>query len=372
LAAAIKNAQRIGWQVDGVVVCKILKLRKHHRSSCQPYVFYGLEDVTPGDADLGGAEGSSSRKWHLSGRVVASVTIPADFYVLRAKAWAAASEKYGWDSQVLDGGDRLGDQIRDTLAAVHVPNNFVAIAKKEEARASMLRPEKPRKYAAIARKIQEGLGDRVAMTRSRCYHALTGCPRDLRQYLNIEFLGRLEPLVGVDLHACYYLALVSEMPDCLEKDVLAILLKRRMFFDRIAVEAGFDTDTSGGRASFKVALAREFLFVKNRGWPLDKRPVAAAVHKMFPIFASTVLDLQRTRTAGELSDWLCAVESRIVLDRVMLWCRDSEIPALPLHDAVYCPASSAAKVREMLIEAGKSVLGFAPGVRIEHPHLGTV
>ncbi|MDX1928864.1 MAG: hypothetical protein SFV81_20200, partial [Pirellulaceae bacterium] len=126
--------------------------------------------------------------------------------------------------------------------------------------------------------LQYGLSDIVALKRNRIFHAASNCPKRLRCKAQFFHNGVWEQAVVVDVHAMYWAALISMLPDCPEKTELIKLIQSRLFYDEIAAEAGIETPTADDKANFKPLVQKECLFW-TRGWGYWDRKVAQALDR---------------------------------------------------------------------------------------------
>jgi len=206
-------------------------------------------------------------------------------------------------------------------------------------------------------KLGEGLSPVVAWKRNRLFHAMSGCPRKLRELGVFNYDGVSERGVTVDIHAMYWCILVSMLPDCDEKTRLIRLLGARGFYSKLADDTGSVND-----GEFKKQVNMQCLFYKSH-WPADCRPVWLAMQESFPELCSLILSLRHKHSVGGLSDLLMAVESKIVALGALL--EASRLcPCIPLHDCLFVPESKAEQVRGIIVKHAAKVLGFEPQVRI--------
>jgi hypothetical protein len=206
-------------------------------------------------------------------------------------------------------------------------------------------------------RVCEGLSPIVAWKRNRLFHALSGCPRKLRELGVFQYGGTSERGVTVDIHAMYWCALASMLPDSDEKTRLIELLSTRGFYSKLAADTGAENN-----GEFKKQVNMQCLFYKSH-WPASCRPVWLALEASFPQLCSLIISLRRKHGVGGLSDLLMSVESKIVALGALV--EASKLcPCIPLHDCLFVPESKADQIREIIVKHAASALGFAPQVRI--------
>lgn len=226
--------------------------------------------------------------------------------------------------------------------------------------------QKPKWTVARALRTLRGISQSIGLTRGRVYHGLSGEPRILRRTWAMEYKDILWPTSSLDLHACYYLILASKVPESTEKSNLVRLLQSGKFYSTLATASNWPYSTAEAISALKVEVAKQFLFLTSEGCPLGDRPVAAAVHRMFPLLAKLVMELRRELRVSGLSDLLTETEGEIVLGTALPRLFSEGIPAVPYHDAITVPCCCAKKAEQILIDSVVSVLGFGPRVKVEN------
>ena len=203
----------------------------------------------------------------------------------------------------------------------------------------------------------EGLSPVVALKRWRLYHALSNCPKLLRERAQFFHNGQWEAATAVDIHAAYWCILTSRLPESEEKASLVGLLQSRAFYARLAAECGVEPTSD-----FKIEVQKQALFWP-KGWALADRPVAQALAKLFPKLYAYICRMRRKYGVGGLSDKLMHTEASIIVHGALIEASE-HCPCISLHDALLCPASEAERVQAIIIKHAMRVLGFAGAVKI--------
>ena len=194
----------------------------------------------------------------------------------------------------------------------------------------------------------------ACQTRNRTYHAMTGCPKAVRKLCNFEVDGEQIPLATVDIHACYWCALASMLPDGPEKDELIRHLQNRTFYLALADAVG-----AKNTGKFKIRVQTECIF-----WNfLGRRKVAEAMRRMFPLLHDKIVELRFRLGVGGLSDLLMLQELKVMQPTLIE--ASSYFPCFTIHDALACPVNEIESAEALIVKNGLAVFGFAPAIKSE-------
>lgn len=289
--------------------------------------------------------------------VVEPVTIPGSWLWDRYERWSAICVRMGWVSQLdLDGRTEWG-------AAPHAAIESIAVPLADE----------------TSRLTHHGVVNVKRRKHGRCYHCLTNLPKDLRRASEIDG----EPLVEIDLHACYTLLLVEKLPDGEAKDrAIAVLqsdwyaqfegaykqwlaMKRKEGIayqsdDGVWMLRADDDPANDVKASIKVEYQRQCLFWRdNRA---RSNPLRKALRRLHPELCQLIEDFRSRVTPTELSHVLTRGEGSMMVDSALVELHHRGIKAFGIHDAVVVPESKAAQAYETLMKVAEWHLGFRPRI----------
>lgn len=193
----------------------------------------------------------------------------------------------------------------------------------------------------------------------RCYYPLVNQPKPLRhRYLQFRHNGQIEDAAEVDMSATYWVLLASMLDSSPSKEMLIQDLVTGCFYQRLNAESGGGYEDP---EDLKRAVQKDCLFGRRN---FGRTRLFAAMERLYPDLARLIRHFRINHPVRWLSDRLTNAEGEFFIDTVLPFVVNAGIPALPIHDAVVVPASTAEQVKRCCCDLAQAHFGFEPKFKI--------
>lgn len=196
-------------------------------------------------------------------------------------------------------------------------------------------------------------------TAGRCYYPLVNQPKALRhRHLKFRHNGLIEDTAEVDMSATYWVLLARILDPSPCKEMLIQDLVTGHFYQRLNAEIGNGYEDP---ADLKRAVQKDCLFGQRN---FGRTKLFTTMERIYPDLARLIRHFRINHPVRWLSDRLTNAEGEFFIDTVLPFVVNAGIPALPIHDAVVVPASTAERVKRCCCDLARAHFGFEPKFKI--------
>ena len=204
---------------------------------------------------------------------------------------------------------------------------------------------------------------RLCRRSGRAFHVMSALPQDVRSRLRFRLPdGSLDSVAEVDLKSSYWTVLCSQLRDGPTRERLIADLQSGEFYERLAAAAAPEYQYEC-RGELKQSVNKHCLFAWWRAGEesFTCHPLWHALSREYPELAALIRSMrQRHYGPTVLARRLCEIESRLMIDRLLVMLGDAGVPVVPYHDGLMVPSSLAEKARRVCVAVGEQFFGFRP------------